>query len=150
MGFCDFTTRGYFFGGSRLRRGSLLLGVLRFDMVEDAIQSRHDLVSSGLRLIRKEEMRKSERKGRGQTLSLYPVIALVLARSPSHLRQHQAVLIWDGPTAKGQSRLLIWTDILTLQTETRLGVLDRIFIFEKEVEICCKSSSTLWLARYVL
>jgi len=37
MGFCDFTTRGYFFGGSCLRRGSLLLGVLRFDMVEDAI-----------------------------------------------------------------------------------------------------------------
>jgi len=37
MDFCDFTTRGDFSVGSCLRHDSLFLGVLRFDIVEDAM-----------------------------------------------------------------------------------------------------------------
>jgi len=37
MDFCDFTARGDLSVGSCLRRGSLFLGTLRFDMVEDAM-----------------------------------------------------------------------------------------------------------------
>lgn len=37
MDLCDFTTRGDFSVGSCLRHNSLFLGVLRFDIVEDAM-----------------------------------------------------------------------------------------------------------------